>query len=99
MRVRALVRDAKAATAAFGPYVEVLQQPWKQKQELVPWIFLHGAITDFNTWVFGWGCIGYFGSQPVVGDVTDPTSLKKALLGVRAVICPTKVNNRGLNII
>ena len=23
MRVRALVRDAKAATAAFGPYVEV----------------------------------------------------------------------------
>lgn len=50
MRVRALVRDAKAATAAFGPYVE-----------------------------------------PVVGDVADPTSLKKALRGVRAVICPTKV--------
>lgn len=24
LRVRALVRDAKAATAAFGPYVEVL---------------------------------------------------------------------------
>lgn len=50
MRVRALVRDAKAATAAFGPYVE-----------------------------------------PVVGDVSDPTNLKKALRGVRAVICPTKV--------
>ncbi|KAG0562109.1 hypothetical protein KC19_9G118900 [Ceratodon purpureus] len=50
MRVRALVRDAKAATAAFGPYVE-----------------------------------------PIVGDVADPTSLKKALRGVRAVICPTKV--------
>lgn len=50
IRVRALVRDAKAATAAFGPYVE-----------------------------------------PVVGDVTDATSLKKALRGVRAVVIPTKV--------
>lgn len=32
------------------------------------------------------------GEKPAVGDVADPTSLKKALRGVRAVICPTKVN-------
>lgn len=34
----------------------------------------------------------FWGEKPVVGDVADPTSLKKALRGVRAVICPTKVN-------
>ncbi|KAH8968551.1 hypothetical protein BDL97_03G133400 [Sphagnum fallax] len=49
-RVRALVKDAKAATSAFGPYVE-----------------------------------------PVEGDVSDAASLRKALKGVRAVICPSKV--------
>ncbi|KAI5057377.1 hypothetical protein GOP47_0027392 [Adiantum capillus-veneris] len=34
-----------------------------------------------------------FGSyvEPVVGDVADPKSLKKALRGVRAVLCSTKV--------
>eukprot|EP01018_Ginkgo_biloba_P005325 Gb_11587 [translate_table: standard] len=53
-RIKALVKDRKAAIAAFGNYIE-----------------------------------------PIAGDITDKASVKKALKGVRAIICTTKANTLG----
>lgn len=49
-RIKALVKDMKAAVSAFGSYIE-----------------------------------------PIAGDITDKTSVKKALKGVRVIICTEKM--------
>ncbi|KAF6157112.1 hypothetical protein GIB67_041573 [Kingdonia uniflora] len=64
-RVKALVRDKRAAIEAFGSYVELLIM----------------VLTCM--------CCSIIYVKSIVRDAKDPSFLKKALMGVRSIICPS----------
>lgn len=74
IRVKALVKDKRAAMESFGTYVEVrnlLSQTSSMLFNLICIIFNSGL------------CL-----QSITGDPKDSSFLKKSLRGVRAIICP-----------
>lgn len=80
-RVKALVKDKRAALEAFGTYVEV-----------GGFFFANLAVTFLNlSFIFPmkntgsrfWCCV-----QSMSGDASDRPFLKRALRGVRTIICP-----------
>ena len=75
-RVKALVKDKRAALEAFGTYVEVRVNPF------VPYMFQSTGLTYYSN------CCWCLLVKSLVGDANSKIFLRKALRGVRAIICP-----------
>lgn len=77
LRVKALVKDKRVAMEAFGAYVEV-KSVLLTNYSLVSRL-IHFAVEIWYT---------KLGLKSLAGDPKEKIFLKKALRGVRAVICP-----------